>query len=149
MTREWEEAVHRGSLDDLKQLAESGANINARDGHNQTALMLAATEGDTAVVEWLVCRGAALNHVAKYGLSALMLAVVRGHREIVRVLAEAGADVTLRGAGAPGFAGLAALDLAVAKNDREMIDVLVGAERRIGNPHFATATSWDAAQALA
>ena len=148
MTREWEEAVHRGSLDDLKQLAEGGADINARDRHNQTALMLAATEGHTAVVEWLVRRGAALDHSAKYGLSALMLAVVRGHGEIVRVLADAGADVTLRGTGAPGFAGLAALDLAVAKNNREMIDVLAAAERRIGNPHFAAAASWDAAQAL-
>src|SRR5262245_57148642 len=148
MTREWEEAVHRGSLNDLKQLAERGADINARARHNQTALMLAATAGHTAVVEWLVLRGAALDHAAKYGLSALMLAVVRGHREVVRVLADAGADLTLRGTGAPGFAGLAALDLAVAKNDREMIDVLAAAERRIGNPHFATAASWDTAQAL-
>jgi hypothetical protein len=148
MTREWEEAVHRGSLDDLKQLAESGADINARDRHNQTALMLAATEGHTSVVEWLVRRGAALDRVAKYGLSALMLAVVRGHGEIVRVLADSGADVTLRGSGAPEFAGLAALDLAVARNDREMIDALAAAERRIGNPHFATAASWDAAHAL-
>lgn len=124
------------------------ADINARDRRNQTALMLAATEGHTAVVEWLASRGAALDHVAKYGLSALMLAVVRGHGEIVRVLADAGADVTLRGSGAPGFAGLAALDLAIARNDREMIDVLATAEHRIGNPHFATATSWDEARAL-
>jgi len=148
MTREWKEAVLRGALDDLQQLAVSGADINARDRHNQTAVMLAATEGHTAVVDWLVRRGAALDHVARYGLSALMLAVVRGHREIVRILADAGADVTLRGTGALGFAGLAALDLAVAKNDRDMIDVLVVAERRIGNPHFATAASWDAARAL-
>src|SRR5262245_57944496 len=148
MTREWEAAVHRGSLDDLKQLAERGADINARDRHNQTALMLAATAGHTAVVEWLVRCGAALDHAAKYSLSALMLAVVRGHGEIVRILADAGADVTLRGTGAPGFAGLAALDLAVAKNDREMIDLLAAAERRIGNPHFAMATSWDAAYTL-
>src|SRR5262249_14271723 len=34
------------------------------------------------------------------------------------------------------------------KNDQEMIDVLAAAERRIGNPHFATARSWDAARAL-
>ncbi|HMF97102.1 MAG TPA: ankyrin repeat domain-containing protein [Vicinamibacterales bacterium] len=148
MTREWEEAVHRGLLDDLKQLAESGADINARNRHNQTALMLAATAGHKPVVEWLVRRGAALDHAAKYGLSALMLAVIGGHGEIVCVLVDAGADVTLRGSGAPGFAGLAALDLAVGRNDREMIDVLATAERRIGNPHFATAGSWDAAQAL-
>src|SRR5262249_8359604 len=118
------------------------------DRHNQTTLMLAATEGHAPVVEWLVRRGASLDEAAKYGLSALMLAVVHGHGEIVRVLADAGADVTLRGTGAPGFAGLAALDLAVAKNDQEMIDVLAAAERRIGNPHFATARSWDAARAL-
>jgi hypothetical protein len=148
MTRAWEEAVHRGSLDDLEQLAKSGADINALNRHNQTALMLAATAGHTPVVEWLVRRGATLDHAAKYGLSALMLAVIGGHREIVGILVDAGADVTLRASGAPGFAGLAALDLAVARNDREMIDVLAGAERRIGNPHFATVESWDAARAL-
>jgi hypothetical protein len=148
MTREWEEAVRRGSLDDLKQLAASGADLDARDRHYQTALMIAATEGHTAIVEWLVRRGAALDHVGKYGLSGLMLAVVRGYGEIVRVLVDAGADLTVRGSGAPGFAGLAALDLAVANNDREMIDVLATAERRTGSPHFATAASWEAARAL-
>jgi hypothetical protein len=147
MTREWEEAVHRGSLDDLKHLAESGADINARDRHNHTALMLAATEGNTPLVEWLVRHGAKLDHAAKYGLSALMLAVVRGHGEIVRILVDAGADVTLRGSGAPAYAGLAALDLAVAKNDVQMIEILAAAER-IENLHFATAVSWEAAQAL-
>jgi uncharacterized protein len=148
MTRAWEEAVHRGSLDDLEQLAKSGADINALNRHNQTALMLAATAGHTPVVEWLVRRGATLDHAAKYGLSALMLAVIGGHREIVGILVDAGADVTLRASGAPGFAGLAALDVAVARNDREMIDALAGAERRIGNPHFATVESWDAARPL-
>jgi hypothetical protein len=148
MTREWEEAVQRGSLDALKQLADSGADINARDRHNQTALMLAATEGHAPVVEWLVRHGAALDQAAKYGLTALMLAVVRGHGEIVRILVDAGADLTLRGSGAPGFAGLAALDLAVARNNREMIEVLAAAERRVGSLHFATPTSWDAARAL-
>jgi uncharacterized protein len=148
MTREWEDAVRRGSPDDLERLAAAGADLNARNRHNQTALMLAASEGRTAIVEWLVGGGAELDHVAKFGLSALMLAVVRGHREVVRVLVEAGADVTLRGSGAPGFAGLAALDLAVARNDLEMMTVLTAAEHRVGNPHFATAASWKAAQAL-
>src|SRR5262245_20056209 len=102
MRRAWEEAVRRGSLHDLTQLAQASADLNARNRHNQTALMLAASEGHASIVEWLVRRGAALDQVAKYGLSALMLAVVRGHREIVRLLVEAGADVTLRGSGAPG-----------------------------------------------
>src|SRR5438874_10199691 len=104
MTREWESAVHRGSIDELQRLLNSGSDIDACDGHGQTALMLAAAEGSGALVAWLVERGAALNHTAKYGLSALMLAVVGGHVDVVRRLASAGASVSLRGIGAPGFA---------------------------------------------
>ncbi len=148
MRPEWETAIHLGSVEDLRTLAEAGADIDARDRHNQTSLMLAAAEGQTAVVEWLVGCGAQLDLVAKYGLSALMLAAVRGHSQIVRVLVEAGANVTLRGSGAPRFAGLAALDLAIARNNAEMIAVLEAAERRVGNPHFMTASSWEGARSL-
>jgi ankyrin repeat protein len=56
--------------------------------------------------------------------------VVGGHVAIVRQLAEAGADVGLRGTGAPGFAGKTALDLALARNDSEMVDILHAAEGR-------------------
>jgi ankyrin repeat protein len=49
-----------------------------------------------------------------------MLAVLGGHAEIVRVLVEAGADVTVTGTGAPGFAGKTALDLAVQRGDMEV-----------------------------
>ena len=47
-----------------------------------------------------------LNVTAKYGLSALMLAIVAGHAEVVRLLADAGTDLSLRGTGASGFATL-------------------------------------------
>ena len=92
MTREWEDAVHRGSIDGLQDLLTSGADIDARDAHGQTALMLAAVNGNCALVGWLVERGAALDHTAKYGLSALMLAVVRGHVAVARRLRDAGAE---------------------------------------------------------
>jgi ankyrin repeat protein len=130
MTAEWERAVHDGSLDELQRLLSSGADINARDRHGQTALMLAAIEGHGDVVAWLVERGAALDHTAKYGLSALMLAVIGGHVGVVRRLISAGADVNLRGAGAPGFAGKTALDLAIARDDREIVEILGSTERR-------------------
>jgi ankyrin repeat protein len=130
MTAEWERAVHDGSLDELQRLLSSGADINARDRHGQTALMLAAIEGHGDVVAWLVERGAALDHTAKYGLSALMLAVIGGHVGVVRRLISAGAGVNLRGAGAPGFAGKTALDLAIARDDREIVEILGSTERR-------------------
>jgi hypothetical protein len=40
-----------------------------------------------------------------------MLAVIAGHVAIVRLLVRAGADLTLRGRGAPGFMGKTAYDL--------------------------------------
>jgi hypothetical protein len=74
--------------------------------------MKAAQDEQSEMVTFLVEHGALLNRTAKHGLSALMLAVIRGH---VGVLANAGADVTIRGSGAPGFADMSACDLAVAE----------------------------------
>ena len=44
-----------------------------------------------------------------------MLAVIASHKEVAQVLARAGADLALRGTGAPGFAGKTAADLAAAR----------------------------------
>ena len=124
VTNEWEDAVRRGSIDQLRRLLASGADIDARDGYGQTALMLAAREGYATLVEWLVDHGAALDHTAKYGLSALMLAVIGGHTDVVRILTAAGADLCLRGTGAPGFTAKTALDLAIARGDADMVEIL-------------------------
>jgi ankyrin repeat protein len=59
-------------------------------------------------------------------LSAIMLAVVNGHADSVRILASAGADVTLQGSGAPGFAGKTALDLAVGRGETAVIAAVRG-----------------------
>jgi ankyrin repeat protein len=75
-------------------------------------------------VAFLVEHGAELNHIAKYGLSALMLAVIGAHIEIVRMLVTAGADLSIRGTGAPGFAGKSALDLATAQSRSDMAELL-------------------------
>ena len=131
MTPGWQDAVRRGAVDQLEHLLADGADIDARDGHGQTALMLAAAHGQGAVVAWLIEHGAALDHTAKYGLSALMLAVVRGHVDIVRKLTDAGADLCRRGTGAPGFAAKTALDLAIARGEAELVEILrAGASRR-------------------
>jgi ankyrin repeat protein len=77
--------------------------------------MLAAHAGHCEVVEILIAHQANLNVTAKYGLSALMLALVAGHADVARLLAQAGADLSLRGTGAPGFADKTAYDLAVER----------------------------------
>jgi ankyrin repeat protein len=52
MTSEWRDAVRRASVDELERLLASGADIDARDEHGQTALMLAAREGRAPSVAW-------------------------------------------------------------------------------------------------
>jgi ankyrin repeat protein len=121
VTAEWKAAAHAGNVEAMEQLLETGADIDAKDQHGQTALMLAALRGHTAGVRFLASRGAGLDHTAKFHLTALMLAVVGGHADIVRALAEAGADLTVRGTGGPGFHDKTALDLAEARVGDEAV----------------------------
>ena len=124
MDRAWKEAIKRGDLGTVRRLLAAGADVNALDRYGQTALMLAAHAGHLEIVETLLASKAELNKTAKYHLSALMLAVIAGHSAVARVLAEAGADRSIRGTGAPGFAGKTAYDLAVARGLNELADVL-------------------------
>lgn len=120
MDAEWEDAIKRGDVQCVCELLDRGADVDARDRHGQTALVLAAHAGHCEVVDTLIAHRANLNTTAKYGLSALMLAIVAGHAEVARRLADAGADLSLRGTGAPGFAGKSAYDLAVSCDMHEL-----------------------------
>jgi hypothetical protein len=130
MDTTWERVVTGGDIDGVRQQLRTGANVNARDQHGQTALMLAAHRGHREMVETLVGAGADLNATAKYNLTALMLAIVAGHATIARFLARAGADLSIRGSGAPGFMGKTAYDLAVA---REMHELYAELENNTGS----------------
>lgn len=120
MDTRWEAAVRQGDVATVRDALGGGADVNARDRHGQTALMLAAHAGHLVLVEVLIARGASLNTTAKHGLSALMLAVVAGHEDVALLLADAGAEHSLRGTGAPGFAGKTARDLAVERGMHEL-----------------------------
>jgi ankyrin repeat protein len=120
MKADWEDAIRRGDVEDVRAMLQVGRDPNAKDRYGQTAVMLAALLGHTEVVRLLVEAGADLDVTAKYGLSALMLAVVNHQRDIVDILAGAGADRTLRGTDA-GFAGKTALDLAEDRHDAIMV----------------------------
>jgi uncharacterized protein len=116
----WDDAVKHGNVQKVIDLIENGADVNALDRYGQTALMLAAHHGYYEIVEILITHRANLNITSKFGLSALMLAIVAGHAEVARILVKAGADVSLRGTGAPGFAGKTAYDLAVVRGMVEL-----------------------------
>ena len=124
MNAGWENAINRGDVQAVRDLLDRGTDIDARDRHGQTALMLAAHAGHRKVVEALIAHRANLNTTAKYGLNALMLALIAGHAEVVRLLADAGTDLSMRGTGAPGFAGKTAYDLAIERDMRELATAL-------------------------
>lgn len=125
----WQEAARTGDVPVLERLLAAGADIDALDGHGQTALMLAALEGHERAVAFLAQRGADLNHTGDYRLSALMLAVIRGHRWVAQALVNAGADLSIKGSSAPGFEGKTALDLAAVRGYDDLVDIIRRADR--------------------
>lgn len=127
MNQEWHDAVVAGDETSITRLLTAGEDVDAKDRYGQTALMLAATHGHGGIIRILVARGADTNVTAKFGLSALMLAVVNGHADIARQLVDAGSDLSLKGTGAPGFAGKTALDLAEHANLTELAEYISAA----------------------
>jgi ankyrin repeat protein len=112
MRDDWRKAAMEGDSEVIAHLLAEGVAVNSRDCYGQTALMLAARQGQEAVVSLLLQHRADVDVTAQYGLSALMLAIVNRHSAIARQRVDAGANIHLRGRGAPGFAGKTALDLA-------------------------------------
>ena len=84
-------AAAAGSLEAVKLLVEAGADVNARNDMNSTALMWAATEIDK--VRLLLQHGADVNATSTYGRSALMIAAMSDRSaDIVTLLIAKSAD---------------------------------------------------------
>lgn len=118
----WEDAIRRGDVRIVRDLLGRGMDVDARDRQGQTALMLIAHAGHREVVESLIAHRANLNITAKFGLSALMLALVSSHADVARLLANAGADLSLRGTSTPGFVDKTAYDLAMERGLLELCE---------------------------
>jgi ankyrin repeat protein len=90
-------AAQFGRLDTVRQLLASGARVNLHEKGYYSALMLAAGNGHTAVVEVLAEAGAALDDAElTRGWTALIWAAQRGHRDTVEALLALGADASAR-----------------------------------------------------
>jgi hypothetical protein len=91
------DAARIGRTDMVAPLLAAGADVDGRDRHGYTALILAAYHGhlDTAVA--LLDHGAAVDAVDdKRGNTALMGIAFKGYDEIAEELIDAGADVDRR-----------------------------------------------------
>jgi ankyrin repeat protein len=89
-------AVH-GDKVAVEALLANGVDVNSRESHGATALMLAALKGNVAVVQTLIAHGADVNAKASdLGATALMLAAQPGYLSIVQTLLDSGADVNAK-----------------------------------------------------
>ena len=84
-----------GNLETLKLLLDAGADVNAHNDFDATALLWAAR--DAAKARLLIERGANVNARSKQGRTPLMVASLRrGGSDIVELMLSKGADVTVQ-----------------------------------------------------
>lgn len=77
-------------------LLKKKADINAlSDDRHNSALMDAASGGNTEILEDLIRAGAELNYQSKNGQTALILTVGGGHTDCAEILIRAGADINI------------------------------------------------------
>ena len=90
------EAAKAGNYEIVKTLIEKGADVNAKDELEITALMWASAWGRTEVAKLLIKNNADVNAKDSNGWTALMKASVNNNFETSELLLEKGADVNAR-----------------------------------------------------
>ncbi len=108
-----------GASEALRLLIEAGADVNAKNAFDATALMWCA--GDTYKVKMLVSKGADVNARSKQGRTPLLIAAASNDSyDVVKFLMDSGADVSARDS-----MGQTALLLATSANDTATIKLLL------------------------
>lgn len=87
------EAVKTEDAKAIAELVGNGAEVDARNSSQKTALMYAAEKGKIGIAEMLIENGADLKAADGEGRTALMLAIVFNRSETVKMLISKGADV--------------------------------------------------------
>ena len=117
-------AAHRGNVERAKHLlSECGADVNARNYHNQTPLVWATRSGNVAMFLLLLDKEADVNARDKMGQTVLHAAVRDNHPGMVNmILADSRADVN-----AKDYSGRTPRDWAARKDGAEAASMLKNA----------------------
>jgi ankyrin repeat protein len=114
-------AATRDDVELAQMLLYAGGNVKAATRINAyTPLLLAAKNGNRAVMDPLLNAGADVNAKTSNGTSALMFAAASGNTDAVTVLLDHHADVNVK----ESVRGLTAVMFAAAANRAAVIDVL-------------------------
>jgi ankyrin repeat protein len=92
-------AARNGQYETAKLLIDRGANINATDQFNRTALLLAVRERHVHIVDLLLEADADLDSITTSGSSPLIFAVRQGDIVMTSKLLDAGANPNIDGLG--------------------------------------------------
>lgn len=90
-------AVELGKLEVARGWLDEGLPPDTEADRIGTGLMIGAWEGNIAMMELFLSRGADIHHVNRHGEQALQLAAWRGRTEAVRWLLDRGASVSRAG----------------------------------------------------
>ena len=90
MLLEW--SLANGSYNSLFRLIRAGADVNRRDMHGRTAVMVTAARGFDSCLRLLIMAGADINDVNNTGETALLQS---GTEQCVESLLQAGAEVNI------------------------------------------------------
>jgi ankyrin repeat protein len=86
-------SAEQGDPDAVKRILHEGANIDARDSRQRTALMAAVQHNHVAAARALIEAGADVNAKDEINDSPYLLAGARGYLEILRLTLAHGADL--------------------------------------------------------
>jgi ankyrin repeat protein len=126
-----------GKLKDVQALVTKGAAVDAVDPKKRTALMWAAANGHTAVVDFLHQQGADINARDSDGRTALIYATRRSYPPTVQFLLENGALPNVQSI----KRGITALNTAAAGGKADIVRLLLahGADQSVAEHDGTTA----------
>lgn len=109
-----------GDLRKVEEFVNSGVDINAKEKHGRTALMMASRFNKNEVVEFLVGQKANIGLRDNEGMTALMLAIEGDAVECVKILTSAKANIHTKDKG-----GNDATIFAIRRGNLEILSLLV------------------------
>jgi ankyrin repeat protein len=93
MNEELIKAAWDNDVAHARQLVQAGADVNYEDDTQQSAYLIAASEGYVDLLDLALRNGAKVNAKDSYNGTALIRAAERGHADIVGRLVQAGIDL--------------------------------------------------------